>query len=486
MHRARRDPGAAGEPGAVGELGREPRLHRRQRGGDHPHRPGAVGDARVRDVRQPLAPLPRRAALARRRHGEQQVVRAVEGDQLGHQRPHQRPAALPVGRPGHPDGGEGAQRHRRRQGLDDGVGAHEAAQGHRGHRLEVLHRAGLRRDQRGREPLGAAADTDVREVRVAGAALPGPRAAGERDERVRIRMGPLQAGPLLAGDPAGTPADLGEIAQVVGALGVGLGPALGATAGEAAGHHAEGGERDHAPEQPRRRVVDPDHDDEADRGQQHHQRQEALEQARRGDARLGGRGLERNLPRRHHRGGRARPAADDLRAHAPPPAGGRPSTPGDPAHRISSVRPLRGASAGHTKERIGRSGTIRAGRPGRAGRPTAAGTDLREGESMSTGTGRGHPPVALGRPSERPGPPSGARAPALRSGTGRRRPGHPDLGAGPHHTRGRGPAGRRPRRRAPPGPGRDDRAGRPAPRPSGVPEPSGVPGPSGLARRGAP
>ena len=226
MGRPRRQGGAAGEAGPVGELGREPRLHRRQRGRDHPHRPGAVGEARVRDVREPLAPLPREPPLAAGRDGEHQVVGAVEGDELGHERPDQRPPALDVGRPGHPHRREGAQRDGGGQGLDDGVGPHEPAQCHRRHRLEVLDGTGLRRDERRREPLGSASHADVREVGVAGPALPGAGAAGERDERVRVRVGPLQAGALLGGDRPGAVTDLGEVTQVVGALGVGLGAAL--------------------------------------------------------------------------------------------------------------------------------------------------------------------------------------------------------------------------------------------------------------------
>ena len=399
--RAGRQRGAAREPGPVGELGREPRLHRRQRGRDHPHRAGAVGQPRVRDVREPLAPLPREPSLAAGGDGEQEVVGPVEGDELGHERPDKRAAALGVGRPGHAHRREGAQRDGGGQGLDDGVGPHEAAQRHRRDRLEVLDGAGLRRDERGREPLVPAADADVREVGIAGTPLPGAGSAGEGHERVRVGVGPLQAGALLGGDRPGAPADLGEVAQVVRALGVGLGTALGPAAGGAAGDHAERRERDHAPEQPRRRVVDADDDDEADRGQQHHQRQQAREQAGGGDAGLGRRGLERDLPRRHRRGGRARPASDDLRAHAPPPAA-LPRT----------VRPP--TAAGH-----GSPAFARCGAPPEAILRSRSGDRARSAQVVRVGTGRPGPRGTISgrgvdehrhRPEAAPG---GARAPVV-------------------------------------------------------------------------
>ena len=310
--------GAPGEPAPPGELRGQPRLDRGQRGRHHPHRPGAVRQPRVRDVREPLHPLPLRARRPRRGHRDHEVLGAVERHELREQRPHE-PATGRRVAAGDAHRRERAQRHRGGQVRDDRVGAHEAAQGHRRHRLEVVDGTGLRRDERGGEALGAAADAHVREVRVGRAALPHPRAAREADERRGLGVGPLEGAPLVDRRLAGPPAHLREVAQVVLAVLVGLRPALPAAPRRAAGDHADRREREHPAEEPRGGVVDADDDDEPERAEHHEQRQQPQQRGRRhraGDLR---RGLEVDLARRHLRGRRARGAPEDPCAHRSPP-----------------------------------------------------------------------------------------------------------------------------------------------------------------------
>jgi hypothetical protein len=135
------------------------------------------------------------------------------------------------------------------------VGPDEPAQGQRGDRLELVDRAGLRRDEPGGKSLGAAAGAQVAEVRVGLAALPHPPAGGQRPQRLRVGVHPLQRGPLVQRRLPGAVAHLAEVAQVVLAVLVHLGLLLAATAPSAAGHHADHRHQHHAAEQQRCRVA---------------------------------------------------------------------------------------------------------------------------------------------------------------------------------------------------------------------------------------
>ena len=99
-------------------------------------------------VRQPLDPLPLRAAVGAGGDGQHKVVGCVERGQLGQHRADQGAASGP-----HVHPGEAAHGQRHRQVRDHRVRVEEAAQRAGGHRLEVVERPGHRRDERGRERL---------------------------------------------------------------------------------------------------------------------------------------------------------------------------------------------------------------------------------------------------------------------------------------------------------------------------------------------
>jgi hypothetical protein len=84
---------------------------------------------------------------------------------------------------------------------------------------------------------------------------------------------PLEHRTLLGRDPSDPAPQQPQVAQVVAAVlvdaGGPVGPAATARAGQ---HHAQGGDREHPAEQPRRRVARPEHGHEPDRAQQHHDR----------------------------------------------------------------------------------------------------------------------------------------------------------------------------------------------------------------------
>src|SRR3954452_23710668 len=83
----------------------------------------------------------------------------------------------------------------------------------RRHRLQVLDRLGIRRDELDREPLRAAADADVAEVGVAGPALPQPGAHHQRPQRRGVGAVPFQRLTLLRGGAAHLLAYLRQIAE---------------------------------------------------------------------------------------------------------------------------------------------------------------------------------------------------------------------------------------------------------------------------------
>ena len=85
------------------------------------------------------------------------------------------------------DPGERAQRQRDRQVRHDRVGPDEPAQRDRAHRLQVLDRLGLRRDDLHGQPLRAERHPDLAEVVVGDPPLPQPAGRGDRPERVRAR-----------------------------------------------------------------------------------------------------------------------------------------------------------------------------------------------------------------------------------------------------------------------------------------------------------
>ena len=73
-----------------------------------------------------------------------------------------------------------------------------------------------------------------------------PAGRGDRPQRVRLGVAPLQRGALLRRGPPGPLAHLGQVAHVVAALGVELGLLLAAAAGELADRHAQHGDAEQA------------------------------------------------------------------------------------------------------------------------------------------------------------------------------------------------------------------------------------------------
>ena len=138
--------------------------------------PSASHCGRVLGVRQPLGPLPLGAPVRAGADRDQQVVWGVEDRELGEHRPGQARAGCRVVRPApaqeHP--GEAAHRQRHRQVGHHRVGVEEAAQRAGGHRLQLVQRAGDRRDQRGGQRLRPDGDPDHAEVGVGRTALPQP------------------------------------------------------------------------------------------------------------------------------------------------------------------------------------------------------------------------------------------------------------------------------------------------------------------------
>ena len=317
---------ASGRP--AGQLGLPPppdvvRLRR-----DHPHRSDGVGGPRVADVREPLDPLPLRRQVGRRHDREQRVGGAVPEHVLRHQCAGQRTDVFGLGaRCGlEPDRGGAAERQRDRQLGDHRVRAQEAAQGEGRDRLEPLDGAGLRGDQRGRQPLCTGTHAQQAEVGVRTTALPQPARRDDHGPRRGIRVDVLQGRPLLGGDRPDAPPGRGQVAQVVAPLLVDRRlPLTGAASAAADEQHPDGRQREHAAEEDRRGFARTQ-GDEGDRAHQHHRREQPGEEP--GGNRplgLGGR-LESQLAARHARDDARRPRHLDRAHRTPPSSAKRPRT----------------------------------------------------------------------------------------------------------------------------------------------------------------
>ena len=209
---------ASGRPAGQLDLPPPPDVVRLRR--DHPHRSDGVDGPRMADVREPLDPLPLRREVGRRHDREQRVGRAVPEHVLRHQGAGQRTDVFELGtRCGfEPDRGGAAERQRDRQLGDHRVRAQEAAQGEGRDRLEPLDGAGLRGDQRGRQPLCTGTHAEQAEVGVRTPALPQPARRDDHGPRRGIRVDVLQGRPLLGGDRPDAPPGRGQVAQVVAPL----------------------------------------------------------------------------------------------------------------------------------------------------------------------------------------------------------------------------------------------------------------------------
>ncbi len=210
----RRGPLVGAEAGPVAEVGRQQVAEVVDRGGDQPHRADRVDLARALGVGQPLDPVPVGEVLLRAEDRDDELVGVVEG---GGRQDHRagRGAGLVLGT-ADLDAVEGAQ-------VDGGrqVGLHpvhdeEPVERRRGGRVDLVDGRALRRDQLGRQRLGAQAVAHVHEVGVARAVLPQAGALlGQRREGGGLGVVPVEGPALLLGGVARHLADVGEVAEVL-------------------------------------------------------------------------------------------------------------------------------------------------------------------------------------------------------------------------------------------------------------------------------
>ncbi|CAM5231503.1 hypothetical protein STENM223S_01020 [Streptomyces tendae] len=165
-------------------------------------------------VRQPLGPVPPGHGARSGHDGEHQVVGGVQGGGLRDQRAGRGLGALRI--PGDRHVVEGAQRDRDRQTVQLAVHGQETLHGAGAQRLQLVHRSGVRGDQRGGQLLRAQTHPHLPEVGVADAPFPHPAALGDHRPQL-LRRGmqvPLRV-TLTAGRRAHLAAGLREIPEVV-------------------------------------------------------------------------------------------------------------------------------------------------------------------------------------------------------------------------------------------------------------------------------
>ena len=312
----------SGARGTARELGLPPLPDVVGPGRDHPHRPDGVAEPRMPGVRQPLDPLPLRRQVRGGDHREQRVRGAVPQHVLRDQSPRQCAGVLGPGARCRlePDRRRPVQRQGDREVGDDRVRPQEPAQGERRHRLEPVHRTGLRRDQCGGQPLRAGPRAQQAEVRVGAPPFPQPPGCEHRGPGGGIGMHVLQGRPLLRDDDPDPPAGRCQVPQVVAPLLVHRRlPLTRAPSPAADEQHPDRRQREHAAEQQRRRIARTQRD-ETDRTQQHHPGQQPGEERRRdGPLGLGWR-LDRELAAGHPRDGARRPRNLDRGHRASVPA----------------------------------------------------------------------------------------------------------------------------------------------------------------------
>ncbi len=235
--------GAEARP--VAEVGRQHRGEVLERRGDDPLRADGVGLLRALGVRQPLQPVPVDEVALGRQHRDHEVLGGVERGGGADHRPRQ--AADRVLLAAQLDPVEGAQVDAGGQVGLQPVDDEQPVEGGGARRVDLVDGRALRRDQLGRQRLGAGAVADLQEVLVGAGVLPDPRPLlGQRGQRGRVGVVPGEGPALLVGRLARHLADVAEVAEVLGA-GAGdlLGPLLPLPVDL---HHdeAERGEEEHA------------------------------------------------------------------------------------------------------------------------------------------------------------------------------------------------------------------------------------------------
>ncbi len=204
------------EARALAEVGGQQRGEVGEGGAHHPHRADGVGLLLALGVRQPLHPVPVGEVVLGGQHREDEVVGGVEGRRRADHRPRQRARLLGVAADLDPV--EGLQVDRGREVGLQPVHDQQPVQRGRRRRVDVVDRRALGRHQLEGQRLGAQAVADLEEQGVGGPDLPDPRPLlGERRQRGRVGVVPGERAALLARGLAGHGADVGEVAEVLGA-----------------------------------------------------------------------------------------------------------------------------------------------------------------------------------------------------------------------------------------------------------------------------
>ena len=205
------------EARSLAEVGRQQRGQVVERRRHHPHRPDGVGLLGGLRVRQPLHPVPVGEVLLGGEHRDLEVLRRLERRRAADHRPGQR-ARLLLGA-AHLDAVERAQVDRRGQVGQQPVHDQQPVQGRGGGRVDLVD------DRRLRErPARARAAARTGRSGRAGSCGSEEWCSQTRDRSSasdgrarRRRVLPGQRAALLVGGFAGDLADVGEVAQVLGA-----------------------------------------------------------------------------------------------------------------------------------------------------------------------------------------------------------------------------------------------------------------------------
>ena len=174
-----------------------------------------------------------------------ELVGVVEGGRRADHRPGGRAGLLGVA--AQLDAVEGAQVDRRRQVGLEPVHDEQPVQGGGGGRVDLVDRRALRRHQLERQRLRAQAVAHVQEVVVGAGVLPQPGAVlGQRGQRGRLGVVPVERPALLVGGLARHLADVAEVAEVLRARARDLLRALLTLPVDLDDDEAERGEEEHA------------------------------------------------------------------------------------------------------------------------------------------------------------------------------------------------------------------------------------------------
>ena len=233
------------EAGPVAQVGRQQDAEVVERGGDQPTRADRIDLAPALRVGEPLDPVPVREVVLGAEDRDHELVRVVEGGG-GADHGAGRRAGVLLGA-AELDPVEGPQVDRCRQVGLETVYDEEPVQRGRGRGVDLVDRGALRGISSSDSGWAAQAVADVQEVVVARTVLPQAGAVlGQRRERGRLGVVPDQRPALLVGGVARDLADVGEVAEVLGAGAGDLLRALLTLPVDLHDDEAERGEEEHA------------------------------------------------------------------------------------------------------------------------------------------------------------------------------------------------------------------------------------------------